>query len=605
MTSFKKNIFSSVIILSLALNISACKSFNKSSNSLKNYSASDDWIGEPDSGFRDLKKVTAQNFMVVSAHKLASNAGSEIIAQGGNAVDAAIAAQMVLNVVEPHSSGIGGGTLLLFHEEKSGKNYYYNGRETAPIKAKNDIFLDPNKQARKFFDVVKGGLSVGTPGTLKLLKEVHDKHGKLAWKKLFEPAIKIANEGFEVSQRFHNLSNEISYLKDFDQTALIYLDKNRQALDVGQKIKNPLLAKTLEKIANEGINDFYNGKIAQNIVSAVQNSKINPGFLSLEDLKKYRVSQDKLICLKYHQKYNVCTANMPSSGTTMLQILGILENFDLSKMDPDSSKFVHLYVEATRLAYADRNQYIGHDLKVPLQKLIDKNYLKKRAALINLDSRISLAEAGDFSSDAAKKSAAKKLKNSKSGFEPPSTTHMSIIDKEGNAVSMTSSIEYFFGSAVSVEGFLLNNQLTDFTFEPIKNGQKTANRLEPGKQPRTSMSPTFVFDENNNLIMVVGSPGGPRIIQFVAKTIINHLDFGFDVQESISRPNIIVLNDVIELEKGRMVTKSKKDLEKLGHQVKEIEIVSGVAAISLKKENNNLIIEGGADPRREGFAAGF
>ncbi len=573
----------------------SCNIGEKKVAKILNFSASDEWIGEPDSGFRNLKTVEAKEYMVVAAHELASEAGAEIIKSGGNAIDATIAAQLVLNVVEPHSSGIGGGSLLLYFDKKSGESFYFNGRENAPKNIKNTAFLDSNGKPRQFSDVVRGGLSVGTPGNLKMMKEVHEKFGQIPWNKLFQPAIKIAKEGFLVSPRFHNLSKEISYLKDFDQTASIYLNKNKEPLQIGEKITNPILAKTFEEIANRGIDSFYQGKIAKDIVNAVQNSKINPGKLTLSDLKNYRVKQDDLLCTTYRQKYKICTANAPSSGVTMLQILGILENFDLSKNKAGSLEAVHLITEATRLAYADRNQYLGHDLQISLRQLLDKNYLKQRASLINPKKALTEISAGNFSQE-------KSAKNlSASAFEPPSTTHISVIDKDGNAVSMTSSIEYFFGSALSVRGFLLNNQLTDFAFEPIKNGKKVANRLEPKKQPRTSMSPSFVFDENNKIIMIVGSPGGPRIIQFVAKAIINHLDFNMNIQEAISAPSFVVLNDVIELEKNREITNLAKKLEAFGHKTKNIEIVSGIAAISLKNQK----IEGGADPRREGVAIGF
>jgi len=584
-----------IILLFLTIvSISSCNKKENGSYKIFNFSASDDWIGEPDSGFRNLKTIEAKDYMVVAAHELASQAGAEIINKGGNAIDAAIATQLGINVVEPHSSGISGGSLMLYFDKKTGKTFYFNGRETAAQNIKSTAFLDANNKPRQFSDVVRGGLSVGVPGNLKMMKEVHQKFGKLPWKDLFAPAIKIASEGFSVSTRFHNLSKEISYLKDFDQTALIYLNKNKEPLEVGQKITNPILAKTFIEIANNGIDSFYEGKIANDIVSTVQNSKINPGTLSLSDMKNYRVRQDDLLCASYRKKYKICTASLPSSGVTMLQILGILENFDLSQIKQNSTQAVHLISEATRLAYADRNQYLGHDLQVSLKQLIDKNYLKKRAILIDKNKAMTVITAGDFSKN-------KNKSHVNSDFEPPSTTHMSIIDKEGNAVSMTSSIEYFFGSALSVDGFLLNNQLTDFAFEPIKDGKKVANRLEAKKQPRTSMSPTLIFDNNNKLIMIVGSPGGPRIIQFVTKTIINHLDFNLDIQEAISAPTFIVLNDVIELEKNREITKLENELRNLGHQTKNIEIVSGIAAISLK--NNK--IEGGADPRREGVAVGF
>jgi gamma-glutamyltranspeptidase / glutathione hydrolase len=585
-----KNNLTKFLLIFVFLTAFACAKKNNQNS----FSLSDSWIGEPDSGFRDLKIVEGTKYMVASASEASSKAGAEILAKGGNAIDAMIATQLVLNVVEPHSSGIGGGALLLYYENKTGKTIYLNGRETAPANSKSDMFLDKNGKPRKFEDVVQGGLSVGVPGVLKLMKETHEKYGKLPWEQLFEPAIKIAENGFLVSQRFHNLSASISYLKKFDETAEIYLKKNGQPFAVGEKITNKKLAKTFKKIAKNGIDDFYSGKIASNIVKSVQNSKTNPGYLSANDLKNYRVKKSDLVCAKYRKKYKICTASLPSSGATMLQILGILENFDLAKLQPNSLEAVHLIVEATRLAYADRNEYFGDSSLVPLTKLLDKKYLKSRAALINKNHALAKVEAGKFTPEIKKEIIDNKAS------EMPSTTHMSIVDSQGNVVSMTSSIEYFFGSALSVDGFLLNNQLTDFAFEPQKNGKKVANRLEPGKQPRSSMSPTFVFDEKDKLVMALGSPGGPRIIQFVVKAIVNHFDFGLDIQQAISAPSFVVLNDLVELEKNQKIVKLEKALNKMGHQTKVIEIVSGVNAIVLEKNK----VTGGVDPRREGLAIG-
>jgi gamma-glutamyltranspeptidase/glutathione hydrolase len=561
----------------------------------KSYNLSDTWVGEPDSGFRQLKVVKAKKSMVVSGSEASSNAGKEILAKGGNAIDAAIAAQLVLNVVEPHSSGIGGGGFLLYYDKKSGETIYFNGRETAPENSRSDMFLDENGKPKKFADAVRGGKSVGTPGLLKALKEAHQRYGKLPWDQLFVPAIKAAHQGFVASQRFHALSKQVSYLKDFDETAEIYLKKDFSAHEVGDKITNPKMAQTLEIIAKEGIDSFYNGKIAADMVNKVQNSEINPGYLSLADLKNYQVKKGDLLCDTYRKKYKICTMPLPAGGSTLLQVLGILENFDLAKLKPNSIESVHLIVEATRLAYADRNEYIADNTNVDLGKLLDKKYLKSRAALIDPKKAISKVSAGKFVANDNNSVVNNAI------VELPSTTHISVLDSEGSAVSLTSSIEYFFGSALSVDGFLLNNQLTDFSFEPIKDGKKVANRLEPKKQPRSSMSPTFVFDKKDRLILIVGSPGGPRIIQFVAKTIINHLDFGLDIQQAISLPSFVVLNDVVELEKNQNITELAPKLNQMGHQTKVIEIVSGIHAIALDKNK----ITGGADPRREGFAVGF
>jgi gamma-glutamyltranspeptidase/glutathione hydrolase len=557
---------------------------------------SDAWVGEPASNFRKLKSVSAAKHMIVTADEAASKAGEEMLKKGGSAIDAIIAAQLVLNVVEPQSSGIGGGGFLLYYDAKTKKTSYLNGRETAPQKAFPKMLLNKNGEPREFNDVVQGGLSVATPGALKILQEAHEKYGKLKWKELFEPAIKLARDGFVVSNRLHTVAANISYLKDFDEAAKIYLKSDGSAYKVGEIIKNPKLAQTLQTIADEGIEPFYSGKIAKDIVGAVQNSKINPGLLSLSDLKNYRSKNGDLICSNYREKFKICSMPLPSSGgVTLLQILGILENFDLSKLKPDSKEAMHLVVEATRLAYADRNEYLGDVSSVPIVKMLDKNYLKSRSALIDRNKALTKVEAGKFSNVNRDK-----VVNNKAA-ELPSTTHLSAVDFEGNAVSFTSSIEYFFGSALMVDGFLLNNQVTDFSFLPEIDGKPVANAIEPNKQPRSSMTPTFIFDQNDKLLMVVGSPGGPRIIQYALRTILDCLDWKFDVQKAISMPNYVVLNDVVELEKNTAITKLKPSLQAMGHQVLIKELTSGIHAIIV----NDNGLKGGADPRRDGVAVGL
>jgi gamma-glutamyltranspeptidase/glutathione hydrolase len=577
-----KLITCSTLFFSLILSSCSNKKFNN-----------DNWAGEPNSGFRKLQTISAKKYLAATGSEQSSKAAAEIIEKGGNAIDAAIAAQLVLNVVEPHSSGIGGGGFILYYDNKTKKIIYFDGRETAPALVEKNMFLDIVGNPREFKDAVVGGLSVGTPGLLKALKKSHQSLGKLPWKTLFEPAIKAANEGFEVSERFALLSKEIEYLKLFDETAEIYLDKNGNARKVGDIIKNPRLAKTLKEISESGIEIFYNGQIGKDLANAVKNSKTNPGYLRFSDLQNYEIKTGQPLCGKY-RKYKICTMQIPSGGSTVLQILGILENFDLQKYkNPISKEVVHLTIEATRLAYKDRNKYVGDIKNIPLSKMLSKNYLQERASLISLDKKIENVESGKFGD--------LNLAFNENQMEPPSTTHLSIVDKEGNSVTMTTSIEYFFGSAISVHGFLLNNQMTDFSFISEKNGKKIANAIAPNKRPRSSMSPTFVFDENNNLIMTLGSPGGPRIIQSVVKTIINHLDFGLDIQESISAPSFIVLNDIVELEEGKKITKLQKPLENLGHKVKILPIVSGINAVTIEKNE----LKGGTDPRREGFVFGL
>ena len=559
------------------------------------FDATDSWIGEPFSGFNSTKSVKGKQYMVSSADKLASEAGALMLAKGGSAIDAAIATQLVLNVVEPYSSGIGGGGFLLFYDAKNKKTTYYNGRETAPARAFETMFLDKKGEPRQFKDVVRGGLSVGTPGLLKILKEAHERYGNLPWEILFEPAIKLGMEGFTVSKRMNILTQYSDYIKDFDETAEIYLDNEKNPRAIGDIIRNQKLAKTFQLLAQNGINDFYNGIIAKDIVRAVGNSKINPGYLSLADLRNYKSKQGELICATYRVKYKICSMPLPSSGgITTLQILGILENFELKKMRPNSAKSVHLIAEATKLAYADRNEYIAD---VPIAQMLNKVYLRKRSNLIDMKKASENIFPGEF--EGSNKLPSHELAKD-STPEMPSTTHISVVDKNGNAVALTSSIEYFFGSALTVDGFTLNNQLTDFSLQPKINGKKVANRLQPGKQPRSSMSPTFVFNENDDLVMVLGSPGGPRIIQFTVKTILNYIDWNMDIQEAISSPNFIALNNVIELEKGTKITRLKKKLEKMGHKVELTDIVSGINAIAV----NDNYIKGGSDPRRQGFAVG-
>lgn len=551
----------------------------------------DDWVGENYSGFSNYKAVNGSNFMIATADKFSSKAGAEILEKGGNAVDAAIAAQMVLNVVEPQSSGIGGGVFLLYYDANTKNSLYFNGREIAPSQAHEKMFLDKKGKVRKFHDVVAGGLSVGTPGALKALKSAHEKYGKLPWKDLFTPAIKIASKGFKLDRKIHVILKQVPYLSRFEGMK-IYFNKDGSPKKLGTIIKNPQLAQTFKTIANEGITAFYKGKIAQDIVKEVRESKANPGYLSLEDLENYRIKKGDLLCSTYRQKYKVCSMPLPSSGgVALLQMLGILENFDLSEMDPSSLETVHLISEATRLAYADRNEYVADVPNVPINQMLNKEYLRKRAGLISMTKALEEVKPGKFHT---------LLQPINKTLEKPSTTHIAIIDSDGNSVSMTSSIEYLFGSALAVDGFMLNNQLTDFSLAPEVNGKKVANRVRPGRQPRSSMSPTFVFDSNDNLIMSVGSPGGPRIIQYVLKTVVGHLDWGLDIQGAISLPNHVVLNSRVELEDRTSLKDLKAPLEKMGHKVVVTDITSGIQGVTIGEKG----LTGGADPRRHGAAIG-
>ncbi len=561
--------------------------------SVKNHN-NDEWVGDAYSGFADYKSVIGKNYMIATSEKVASEVGAEILKKGGNAIDSAIAVQMVLNVIEPHSSGIGGGLFLVYYDNKTKKTIYFNGRETSPAKSFPEMFLDENGKAKNFYDVVTTPLSVATPGALYALKKAHQKYGKIKWRDLFQPAIKIAKEGFKISPKIYANLKNIKHLPKAEDLK-IYYDKNNKPKPVGTVIYNFKLAETFEKIANQGIGIFYQGEIAENIEDKLQNSGQIKGLLTKNDLKNYRSKTGNLLCKKYRQKYKICSMPLPSSGgITILQILGILENFDLTKYQINSSQYIHLVAEATKLAYADRNFYLGDNKNIKLKKLLDKNYLQQRANQINLDKANNNVKNGEIHNLIHKEIY-------QANFEKPSTTHISILDKFGNAVAMTSSIELQFGSTLMVDGFMLNNQMTDFAFTPKINNKLVANRIEPNKQPLSSMSPTLVFDENNKLILVLGSPNGPRIIQHVLKVLIACLDYKIDIQQAISMPNFIALNGNLELEKNSEIINLKKPLQNLGHFVKIIDITSAIQAIKI--ENNKIY--GGADPRRQGVAIGF
>ncbi|MDA7705431.1 gamma-glutamyltransferase, partial [Rickettsiales bacterium] len=531
-------------------------------------------------------------FMVSTLDKRASEAGAKMLKMGGNAIDAVIAAQMVLNVVEPQSSGIGGGAFLLYYDKKNKNSVYYNGRETAPAKSHDKIFFKKDGSLMTFKEAVNGGLSVGTPGLLKILKESHKKYGKLKWKTLFEPAIKLANEGFPMEPKIRTILKDVKYLKNNPDLKELYFNDDNSIKENGEIIYNKKLGESLELIAKNGIKVFYEGQIAENIVNKVQNSD-NSGYLSLLDLKKYRSKKGELICSYYHS-YKVCSMLPPSSGgITLLQILSILEPFNLKFLSPTSYKTIHLIAEAAKLAYQDRNKYLADVKNIPLKDLLNKDYLRQRAKLIEPNEVIANPKAGDF-----------KLSDNyyinQNAFEANSTTHISVIDADGNAVSMTSSIEYLFGSNLMVDGFMLNNQMTDFSFQPKINGKKVINRVRPNKQPRSSMTPTFVFDEDDNLVLIVGSPGGPRIIQYVAKTIIAYIDWKMSIDQAINLPNFIAIKNGLELEKGTYLEQLSDQLTEIGHNIKIKNISSGITAISI----DNGVIHGAADHRRNGFASG-
>jgi gamma-glutamyltranspeptidase / glutathione hydrolase len=538
----------------------------------------------------------ARSFMVSAANPLAAKAGYDVLKSGGSAIDAMIATQLVLNLVEPQSSGIGGGAFLLHWSAASRALESFDGRETAPAAATPSLFLKSDGTRMGFWDAVVGGRSVGVPGVLRMLELAHKRHGKLPWPRLFEPAIRLAETGFDVSPRMHMLVSQDKYLQRYPTARNYFYDANGVAWPVGHRLVNMEFAKTLRAIASGGADAFYTGAIAADIATAIGSAEGNPGLMTLADLASYRAKIRPAVCGGY-RGYSVCGMGPPSSGgLTVAMMLGLLEKFDLEALGANSAAAIHLFAEAGRLAYADRNQYMADAdfVDVPSSALLDRSYLKNRSGLIERGRSMGKATPGN-------PGRSQSLNGSSAGsFEGYSTTHVSIIDADGNAASMTSSIEGAFGSRLMVRGFLLNNQLTDFSFLPEKDGKPVANRVDSGKRPRSSMSPTIVLDGDGDLKMVIGSPGGSRIINYVAKTIIAAIDWNLDMQAAIAFPNFINRNGRTELEKATFLEASTATLKALGHEVATRVLTSGLHGIMITKRG----LEGGADPRREGVVLG-
>ena len=547
--------------------------------------------------FRPGSPARAERHMISAPNHLAAQAGLDMLRAGGAAVDAAIAAQMVLNLVEPQSSGIGGGGFLLHFAEESGEISSYDGRETAPGAAHPYMFLDGRGTPRKRSDAALGGLSVGVPGLLRMLEAAHRDHGRLPWAKLFEAAIELAEQGFPVSRRLHDMIVRDEGLKTFAGAAGYFHSAGGEPLAVGEILVNRPLAETLRLIAKRGADAFYGGEVARDIVSTVREASRNPGRMREKDLAAYRAVKREPVCQPYRE-WLVCGMGPPSSGgVTTLQILGILQNYDLAVMRPGPGgvanlKAVHLVAEASRLAFADRNAYIADPgfTTVPVARLLDPGYLERRADAISPDGSMGKAAPGRPGAEAGPAPDSGGL----------STTHLSVIDSWGNALAMTTSIEKAFGSKLMVRGFMLNNQLTDFSFTPNEGTTPVANRAAPGKRPRSSMSPTLVFDGQGRAVMALGSPGGSRIIGYVVKTLIAALDWGMDIQAAIELPHFVNRNGATDLEKGTAAEALKAGLESLGHEVRIRPMTSGLHGIMATVGG----LTGGADPRREGVALG-
>jgi gamma-glutamyltranspeptidase/glutathione hydrolase len=559
--------------------------------------ASDSVAPETASGTAAKHLVLAHRHMVVVANPLAAEAGLQVLREGGNAADALVAVQTVLGLVEPQSSGLGGGAFLVWYDAKERKLTTFDARETAPADVTPALFLDADGKPLPFFDAVVGGRSVGTPGTVRLLEAVHRKYGKRDWKGLFDPAIDLAEKGFAVSPRLHNEIAEDAGRLDRQPAARAYFyAPDGKPLATGATLKNPAYAETLRAIASGGADAFYTGKIAEDIVAAVHAHPTNPGHLSLQDLAAYKAKERPAVCAPY-RGYDVCGMGPPSSGALAIgQILGMISGFDIAALGPDDPESWRIIGDATSLAFADRDRYMADSDFVPMPKgLLDADYLKSRAALLRRPTALGKDEVkpGDPPWEKAE------LRIDGSTYPEHGTSHLVIMDDAGNIASMTTTIESAFGSRQMVDGFLLNNELTDFTFAPVKDGQAVANRVEPGKRPRSSMAPTIVMKDGRPVI-AIGSPGGSNIIPYVAEALIAMIDWKMDVQQALSLPHFVNRFGPYELEAGTKAADMAKDLQALGYDTKIDDQNSGLHGIAITSAG----IEGGADPRREGVALG-
>jgi len=534
--------------------------------------------------FRAAACLAAPQSMVAAANPLAVEAGLDVLRRGGSAVDAAIAVQMVLGVVEPQASGLGGGGFLLHYDAASGATGVYDGRESAPAGATPAMFLDRDGKPLGFRDAVASGISVGVPGVLAMLELAHTEHGKLAWRDLFPPAIALARDGFAVPPRLAAWLERAPSLRDDPDIRATYFNADGSPKKRGDRVANPALAEAMHLIADQGVQAFYQGAIAVEMVKRVRNH-VRPGSLSLADLADYRPIKREALCGPY-RIWVVCGMPPPSSGgIAILQVLGLIEPFDVWRDPPDSLRVLHLVAEASRLAFADRDRYVADPafVAVPVAGLVSPAYIAERRLLISPDRSMGVVGPGV-----------------PPGYIERGTSHISIVDRWGNAVSFTTTIEAPFGAQIMVRGFLLNNELTDFSPRPESDGRLVANRVEAGKRPRSSMSPTLIFDSDRKLVAALGSAGGARIIGDTLQTIVGVLDWKLSMQDAIALPRIINLNGPTELEEGTSVIGLAEDLRALGHQVQVRAHDGGLTGVRRLPDG----WEGGADPRRDGVAKG-
>lgn len=551
-------------------------------------------LPEGESGLTPKPLVKAEKQMVVAAHPLAAEAGLDMLRKGGSAIDAGIAIQMVLNLVEPQSSGIGGGAFMLYWDAGSATLTSYDGRETAPQDATQDLFLDASGKPLPRSAAMNSGLSVGVPGVLAALARVHDAYGRLPWADLFAPAIALARDGFPVSPRLAKMLAGADPGTFAPSARAYFFDADGAPRGQGFMLKNEALAETFEIIARDGPGAFYEGAIAEDIVAAVRNDPREAGSLQMSDLADYRAKTRAPVCSAYRGR-KVCGAGPPSSGAVAIaQVLGLIAPFDLgTALNDDAS---HIVIEALRLAFADRGRYLADPdfIAVPVEGLLDETYLAERRKLIDQSKAQEKVSPGTppklsraFGRDGT--------------TEGGGTSHVSVVDANGDAFALTTSIESAFGARTMVRGFLLNNQLTDFSFRPEDdNGEPIANRVEPEKRPRSSMDPTMIFDKDGSLSYVLGSPGGPGIILFNLKTILALIDWKMDAAEAAALVNFGGTTRGVVVEAGPAWDALAAGLEARGHTVRRMPLTSGQHVIAVTPEG----LEGGADPRREGVALG-
>lgn len=538
--------------------------------------------------------ATAENVGVTSsADPRVTEAGMEMLRQGGSAADAAMAMMLVLTVVEPQSSGIGGGGFLLYQDSAKGVLTTINGRETAPAAAKADRFVGPDGKPLGFLAAFQGGHSVGVPGNIQLMAQTHRKWGKLPWATVFKPAIRLSDKGFIVNKTLESRLQGIQRLwSNFDEARAIYW-RDGKPIPAGTTLKNPKLAATLKLLAKKGPDAFYTGTVASQIVNAVTTSKLNPGDMTMTDLAQYRAKEQQAVCAPY-RVYVVCGMAPPSSGaTTVLQILGTLQRFDLTATGKDSPKSWYLIGQAMQLAYADRELYLADDafVDVPVAGLLNPEYIQQRSALIDPEKARSDYPAG--------KPPGAMPRTAAISSEVAGTTHFTAVDSNGNIANMTSTIEGPFGSQIVAGGFFLNNELTDFTFAPEKNGVPVANRVAAGKRPLSSMSPTIVFDREGRAVLALGSAGGKRIIMHVTKTLIGVIDFGLPLDQAIALPNIYFGDGGLEVEQNSMLSAMADGLGAFGQKVRPVDLGSKVNGAQLVGNSWT----GASDPRSEGTSS--